>query len=719
MNQKMIAVIAVVAVLVVGGVTVAVILANNNHSDEKPYAYFDGVGLKVLGNVDKDNEITQNDYDEVQKLINDKASASGDNKLADANNDGELNEDDLTVIKNVIDGTATSIWHISYHDTDGNGTMDLELVSTKYPVTSTIMTGSANNFIMFALIGIPAGDVVKGASYSKTSNDDFLYTDSYLKTALVQSLGSSSTTIEFENGKGATSDLINKEKVTCLVTDWNRTYITNEKTFEDAGVDVIRIAAASFDKEDYTHTISLLGTLFKQKENAAKIVKLYDDTTTNINDMLSKIPADAKKKAVASSMNGALSSEGSDYTAACEAAGAEFGLKGFDFGGSTSVYVDSNKGVFDTREYNFDHIIHIRTALTYKNTDATIGSLWAEYANAMGLWEKAYTGQILISGTVPVPLRVALITYEMYKGTVEDINKTWVDSIRSDFEKNYHIGSVDVSSKSARPLSLSTWNFKVTEIGDGVEVRDKNNNLVSAGDSFVYGTELSITATTPDATKTLVAENSSVKDGKFLVVNNIKAKYVPTVYLEAQARAAQKLAEYSGDGKYIQNAVANAEKHGSLQTTNVAYNGPDSTRVHSIYFEYYATVAEAKAAYDSYADPSKSVASKLSDTDKYTTVNTSTIVEASDNAILLGYSHDVHDAKKEYTGSTVYFVAYYKNIVLKADANGIGTGVYQSIYSYDSALYNKTSAELNTYWGAEALAFANAIEAALKAGMNE
>ena len=64
-------------------------------------------------------------------------------------------------------------------------------------------------------------------------------------------------------------------------------------------------------------------------------------------------------------------------------------------------------------------------------------------------------------------------------------------------------------------------------------------------------------------------------------------------------------------------------------------------------------------------------------------------------------------------------MAYYKNIVLKADANGLGTGIYQSIYTYDSSFYNKTSDELKTYWSAEATAFANAIELAMKAGMGE
>ena len=89
----MIAVIAVVIIAVAGGAT-AVYLTSNHGSKEDPLAYFDGAGLKVLGNENKDNVIDSKDYDAVQALVNDKASAK-DHPLADANNDGTLDEKDL------------------------------------------------------------------------------------------------------------------------------------------------------------------------------------------------------------------------------------------------------------------------------------------------------------------------------------------------------------------------------------------------------------------------------------------------------------------------------------------------------------------------------------------------------------------------------------------------------------------------------------------------
>ena len=140
MNAKMIAVIAVVAVVVVGGIAAVAIMNNKSDSEEKDK--FEGVGLKVLGNVNKDTVINADDYNEIKSLIDDGKSAS-DYPLADANNDGTLDAKDLEVIQNVIDGNKTTIWHINYHDADSNGTMDTELVSTTIPVTSTSMPSTA------------------------------------------------------------------------------------------------------------------------------------------------------------------------------------------------------------------------------------------------------------------------------------------------------------------------------------------------------------------------------------------------------------------------------------------------------------------------------------------------------------------------------------------------------------------------------------------------
>ena len=703
MNAKIIAIIAVVVIVVAGGAAAVVLLNNHGNTDEDEFAYFDGVGLKVLGNVNKDNYIDNKDYEALQKLIEDGASAS-DNPLADANNDKVLDDKDLAIVKGVIDKTKTKIWHISYHDTDGNGTMDRELVETTIPVTSTIMTGSANNYIMFTMLGITSE--VKGSCYSTGSNDSYLYGDTFLASG--KQIGTSSTTIDLENGKIGSSNKIDVEEVTCLVTDWNRTYITNEAAFETAGVDVVRIAAASFVPDVYTHTIKLLGLIFDKGENSDKLLKLYNDTYDEVTNAVKTIPADKVKKAVASSMDGNLSSDGSDYTAFCTAAGAEYGLKGFDFGGSTSVTVSDNLGVFDTRNYQYDYIVHIRTALKYDCTEENVAKQWSTYANAMNKWEKAYDGQILVSGAIPIPCRIAFIAYAMYGDTVDAFSKEWADGVNAEFEKLY--GKADIATDTTinhkllltgyeYTVSIGSEEVKLTKVSDGTEVTD--------GTKLPYGTKVHIEcrAGQEKAGYVLKAEGSTVdSDSNFLVIDNVNARYVDPVVLANLTALANKMVETYGGEYYMKTCVANDGNEGNLSITNTNYKGTDSTVSYSTKFEYVAGGALTK--YNEYC-------TALSDSSKngYTKYNsdiiTKNIMNGSEKVgeVTVGYSGTPHTptTTAPYTASSgVWITAYVGDYVLHYEK-----GMYN--YNYTAGLNSKTNEEELEYFQPEAEALANAL----------
>ncbi len=695
MNAKMIAIIAVAVVVVAGAAVAIVVINNNNKGDNDELAYFNEAGLKVMGNADNDNDIDMDDYNAVKQLIDDKKSAS-DNKMADANNDGTLDDKDLEVIDKVIKKEKVTVWHINYHDTDSNGTMDKELVSTTIPVTSTLMTGSANNFMMFTLLGIEPGTVVKGACYG-TSNDKFLYDKSgnkFLDTDTVKKVGSKSYEILFESGKDdGASELVKTAAVTCVVSDWNRTYIENEAAFESAGVDVVRISAASFEKDVYTHSITLLGLVFSVQEQATKILGLYDNVYDEIKEVTSQLTKDTTKKAVASSMDGAISSEDSDYTAVIVAAGAEYGLKGFDMGGSTLAYVSDNLGIFDTREYQFDNIVHIRTALTYGSTETEVAKYWSTYANAMALWEHAYDGQLLISGSIPVPCRVAYAAYAIYGDSFTDLSEAWALSILTQFENEYN--GVDMSRAHNSKLVLDSYMYTVT-VSDEVTVKDKNNNVVASGTAFPYGTELSIEAKVVDPDKTLVASGGSVKDGKFFVVDNINAKYVKNSELAILSKAASTLVSLYQGNIYMQTGEANATDIGSVSLTSTSSSGTKTT---VLGFKYYDTVADAYAAYDA----SKTTASGKSGN----VLDTSAIVgSTADNGIYIKFTANVSTGKAYNGYSTIYMTAYYKNVVWEYTT-------YFSHYVYDESFSSKTPDQAKAYFQAEATKLAQAFEDAM------
>jgi len=694
MDNKMIAAIAVVAVVAIAGVAAFMIMNQDKDSGDS-LAYFDGVGLKVLGNVDKDNDIDQADYNAVKKLIDDGKSAK-DNKLADANNDGVLDDKDLIVINNVIKGNKETIWHINYYDIDGNGTMDKVLDSTVVPVTSAMMTASANTLMYFDLLDIKAGELVKAAAYGST-NDKTLYGKTYLNKDLVTKVGgNSATSIPYEDDEQGSAQVIKEKNITCLVTDWNRSYIENWQTYESVGVDVVRIATASFEKEVYTHSLMLMGLIFGVEEQANTILGIYDQTREEIEDAISALGKDKIRNAVASSMTGSVSSGESDYTAVVEAAGAKFALEGYDFGGSASIYIEpDNLAIFDTRQYKIDNIVHLRTALCYDSTAAQVADYWAEYANAMSLWEHVYDGQVLISGVIPVPARVAYTAYAIYNDIAPELSEQWAKDILASFEAYY---DADIS-KANKTLALTSYKYTVT-ISDDVLVTDMNGKEVASGEKFAYGTVLNIKERVHSDSKTLVVSGSSIDKGKFTVINNINAQYIENSVLEALNKVADELVKAYNGKAYMQEAVANVEKPGAVHFVNEYYNHTDKS--YDLYFEYYETVEEAKAAFDAYA-------AKVTPKSSYDFDASEIIGSTEDNDFCIRYSGS-HTDGKDYSGSTVYMTAYYKNIVLYNNAP-----TYFSYYTFDESLYDKSKEEVLAYFTSELTVCIQAMEDAMKA----
>ncbi|MGN0137836.1 MAG: dockerin type I repeat-containing protein [Candidatus Methanomethylophilaceae archaeon] len=364
MDKKMIGAVAVVVILVVAAV--AVYLVAFNGEDNGTPSALDDAELKVYGNINGDRYIDDKDVNLIKQLIDDGKTAK-DYPLADANQDGKIDSKDIDVVKNIIAGKSTTVWHINYHDTNGDGVMDEEIVSTKFPVTAAIMTGSTNSFLITYMLGIV--DEIKGATYG-SSVDAALFSNTYMNTDKVVKLGTSSTSITFEDGKAGSSDVIKTKNVTAVISDWNRTYLTNEDAFETANVDVIRVAAASLDPEVLTHSALLLGLLFQKVNRSVDYVELCGTVMDYVQDAISGVPP---VSAVASSMNGYISSEGSDYTQTVLLAGADFGASKLDFGGSTSAKIVDHPEFYT---YDCQYVIHLRAAISYGQTDADLKKSW-------------------------------------------------------------------------------------------------------------------------------------------------------------------------------------------------------------------------------------------------------------------------------------------------------------------------------------------------------
>ncbi len=695
-NQMIAIVVCIVAAVVICGA--AAIMMNHNDNDGKSVPDLSNAELKVLGNLDLDNKIDSNDLNILKNKVSEGISYNSC-PIADVNNDKVIDEKDVTALENILaainDSTHTkkaTIWHYNYHDTDGDGQMDVELVSTSFPITSTIITGSANTFVLLYTLGIV--DEVKGASYSST-NDKWLFGDTYLDTTKVVKLGTSATTITFEDGKAGSSDVIQKEGVTTVISDWNRSYLTNEEDFEKANIDVVRVSASSFEPSVYTHSICLLGLLFDKKDNADKLLTYYNEAYNDIKNAVSTLPADKIKKAVASSSDGAVSSGDSDYTAFCIAAGAKFGLEGYDFGGSASIKVADNLGIFDTRNYNFDNIVHIRTALTYNSTTSDLAGYWSTYANAMSLWEHAYDGQVLVSGTIPVPARIAYIAYAIYGAEVDALNLDWANGIHSKLASLYRKDVTDAPNQS---LVLNSYKYKVT-VEDGVVVKNEKGETITSGDEFPYGTKLFLSATEIKPGYVLRADGSTLnEDGSFLVCDNIRARYVDQSIIDKLTSTADAFVKAYGEGVYGK-ASSVADNEGVFTMSGTYYNGTKTSK--DLKFTYLDTPELAKEKYaeleTTCQGKGKFVLDVSSVSDKF-------------DGIYVKFTSSI-SAKSPYIGSTIYLCAYKGNMVIDM------VGTYLSNYYYDDVTYEEYKDDADAckaFFQKGALEFVTALATALE-----
>lgn len=390
--------------------------------------------LKVFGNINGDQTIDSKDVSVIQSLITQGATASA-YPMADANQDGVIDSKDVDVLNNIIAGSSTTIYHVNYHDTDKNGTMDMEIVSTQFPITSAITTGSTNTLLLLYMLGIT--DEIKGASLNSTV-DSALFGTTYMDTSKTEKLGTSTMKISFEDGKVGSSNIIAEKHVTALITDWNRSYITNEADFEKAGIDVVRVAAAATSLDEIKHSALLLGLLFQKNIQTQTYLNLCESVLNYVSDTTSSV---SKSPAVASVGNGSISSAGSDYQQVLDIAGATFGASNVNFNGSTTAKVADHPEFYTS---DCRYVVHINSSMKYSSTKDSVNELYSTATAAFSNWKYADNGQYMISGAIPVVLRIAYAAYALHSDVV-DLSK--VTEFHQQFVDQLYNGlSFDISS---------------------------------------------------------------------------------------------------------------------------------------------------------------------------------------------------------------------------------------------------------------------------------
>ena len=404
---------------------IAIVALSSVDTDEgfREVPVLEDAELKVFGNANLDRHIDLSDLDVIRTLIDVGASVE-DHPEADANLDGTIDETDLDVVGAIIAGEPATVWHLNYHDTDGDGVTDTEVVSTQYPVTSAIALGTGNNLMLLYCLGIH--EQIKGATYT-SSADGGLYGDVYLDESRVVKLGTSMTAIELEGGRVGSSDVISRENVTALVAYDSTLCIDNEDEFEAMGVDVIRVPSSSAVRGDFIHTVMLMGLLFREVGNADAYLEHGLEVFDHVSSALMDAPATT---AAVSIMTGRLSVGDSDYIGYLSLIGVGYPLSSGDFGGKKVIAIADHPEIY--LQYDFDRIIHARSGLGYGQTPDSNEDNRRKYTAPFSDWEHADTGQYVVSTSLPIPLRVAYMAYAVYP-----------DLLDLDVLNGFHQGFVD------------------------------------------------------------------------------------------------------------------------------------------------------------------------------------------------------------------------------------------------------------------------------------
>lgn len=125
MNMKLLAVVVVV-VVVAAGAGAALVVLNGDKGDDK-YVSKDNTGrLMLFGNADNNDYLDNGDVDKIQSIIDSGTWDKTASPLADANQDGTIDDKDLEIVKKLAKREPVDkVYYINCNE---------EVKSTHYPL---------------------------------------------------------------------------------------------------------------------------------------------------------------------------------------------------------------------------------------------------------------------------------------------------------------------------------------------------------------------------------------------------------------------------------------------------------------------------------------------------------------------------------------------------------------------------------------------------------
>ena len=242
-NTTKIAAVAIVALLVVGGVAAFLFLGDDGEGEKNTMGR-----LQVYGNVDNDDHIDSDDLKAFDAMT--ESWDSDANPYADANRDGTLDSEDKAIIQKLINKEPCTVYYI-------NGLGDV--AKADYPIKRIGIAGTMVHPVINAL---DAGNLAFGKTGSSSNLDPVLDAPTYD----LPQIGPKAYTIDKEE--------VSKYNFDAIVTLYSSTYDDVETDLEGMPIDCIRINPESSDLS--LNTYLLMGFLLDRTERADAIVAFYD-----------------------------------------------------------------------------------------------------------------------------------------------------------------------------------------------------------------------------------------------------------------------------------------------------------------------------------------------------------------------------------------------------------------------------------------------------------
>lgn len=421
MNTKQIVAIVIVVVIIVAAAA-AVALSMGGGNEKTTPNSADVESGAVYGNVNGDSRIDETDIDAIQRIIDGELDAS-EFPLADADLSGSVDEADLEIVRAASEGSATTLRVVN---------VDGDPVEIAYPVEDLAFTSGTN---MKSVIGVL--DIADRISAIAIDTETM---SPVLDWALYDAIQAGEVRTLTDNSQSLTTESLN------ILVDLGVRLVIGEDSgmssdseivgaMEGLGITYLQLNVQDLDLQ--LNAVRAIGIILGCEDAAQSYCDWTNGIVAEIAESEGELAGTVTVLSVV--MSNSVSGTSSNYFAMTEAAG---GHNIADWESSTQKFNEGDTWLLDSK-YDADYIFHFRT-LTYPD-----GLTEDQIATYAGYFEDTSTyqhgGYYLINGSLPLPVRLAVMAETMYPDCFED---GWSQSVFQEYVTDFIGSDYDVSQSA-------------------------------------------------------------------------------------------------------------------------------------------------------------------------------------------------------------------------------------------------------------------------------